>query len=546
VIAGFAWLAGTAVLCAVEAGGLPGPLPAHPVRILFGICCLTVLGGFWSLAARISTGAVAGGLLVVAVSAAFVLRGTRPSRSPAPALGAAGWLLGLVVVIAAAQTASPLSSYDTGLYHIQAIRWIEQYPAVPGLANLHDRLAFSGPWFVAQALFDPVLFGGRCAFGLNGLIFVVAVAYCLGGLDGGFADLTLSRLLRLGCVPLAFWLLRRSLSSASPDAPLALLSWVVLLLLAEKLETDDGAGLDATAFVITGLAMFAAVTKLSAAPLLLAPAWLIRRKARIERRGAAMCAGLALTAALPFAIRNVILSGYLSFPVPWTGIPGLSWTVPREKVAAHLARIGDWARLPNGSAVPALDLAAWLPGWWGRLTPIERGLLAALPLLALVHAALALRRRHPSEWPPGSRLLAGLTLAGTVLWLITAPDPRFGWSFFPFLTLLLASLLLTSHPVRDAIRRLPRPAVVLVLAVLLLDQGRRVIAQHGTELADAWLWPSPPSAVETRSVRAGAPIHVPVQGEQCWDAPLPCAPELDPRLALRGSGLEEGFVIQSR
>jgi hypothetical protein len=134
-----------------------------------------------------------------------------------------------------------------------------------------------------------------------------------------------------------------------------------------------------------------------------------------------------------------------------------------------------------------------------------------------------------------------LTLAGTVLWLITAPDPRFGWSFFPFLTLLLAVL-----SIRDAIRRLPRPAVVLVLAVLLLDQGRRVIAQHGAELTDAWLWPSPPSAVETRSVRAGAPIHVPVQGEQCWDAPLPCAPELDPRLALRGSGLEEGFVIQSR
>lgn len=30
--------------------------------------------------------------------------------------------------------------FDSGLYHAQAIRWIEEYGVVPGLANLHCRL----------------------------------------------------------------------------------------------------------------------------------------------------------------------------------------------------------------------------------------------------------------------------------------------------------------------------------------------------------------------------------------------------------------------
>lgn len=536
-IAACAWLVGAAVLRAGEAGGFSGSRPESPVVILFGLCCLTVLAGFWSLFARIGTGAVAAGLLVVAACAVVALRTPRQ----VPILGAAGWLLlGLAVVIAAAQAAGPFSSYDTGLYHLQAIRWIQGYPAVPGLANLHDRLALGAPWFVAQALFDPELLGGRYSFSLNGLVFAGSVACFLGGLAGGREHLPFSRLLRLGCVPLAFWLLRRYLSSSGPEVMLALTSWVVLLLLAEKLESGSGARLDSTAFVITGLAVFAAVTKLSAAPLLLAPAWLIGRGLWTDRHRAVALTGFAFVVAAPFLIRNVILSGYLLIPVPWTRVPGLAWAVPRERMDSLLARIGNWARVANGPAVPALDLAAWLPAWIGRLTWVERVLLAVPPLLALGYAGWMLWRRRTPDWPPGFGLLAALTLAGTLFWLCTAPDPRFGWGFFPFLALLLAAV-----PVSRVMDRLPRMAVALVLAILLLDQGLRVISRQGAELADAWLWPVPPPAVETRPVAIGSiSVAVPVQGEQCWDMPIPCAPVLDPALTLRGPGLRSGFLIR--
>ncbi|HVO43698.1 MAG TPA: hypothetical protein VMT34_13795, partial [Aggregatilineales bacterium] len=41
--------------------------------------------------------------------------------------------------------------FDTGLYHLSIIRWLNDYPAVPGLGNLHYRLAFNQTFFLFVA-----------------------------------------------------------------------------------------------------------------------------------------------------------------------------------------------------------------------------------------------------------------------------------------------------------------------------------------------------------------------------------------------------------
>jgi hypothetical protein len=534
--AGTSWLVGAAVLRVVRAAGVPGPPPDHSVTILFGLCCITVLGGVWSLGAPLGPWVVAGALAVLAAASAATLlfvpdREARTRR--------VSWvetaLLGLVVAAAAAQAAGPILLVDTGLYHIQAIRWIEQHPAVPGLANLHHRLAFAAPWFEAQAIFDPALFGGRAAFALNGLVFVVAVRFFLGGIGRTGRG---SGLLRLACLPAAFWLLRRGLSSASPDGTVALLSWVVLALLAEKIESGAAAAIDAAAWEITALACFAAMIKLPAALLLLAPAWLIVRNLRVDRRRALALAVLAAAVAVPFLLRSVIVSGYLLFPIG--RVPGLAWTLPAAKTAGFLRHIVDAARLPYQAHVPVLDFAAWVPGWFRRLTLVERCLVAAPPVLALLHAARALRRhgRQAVAWPAGYPLLAGATFAGSLLWLLAAPDPRFGWGYFPLLAILLTIPLAAGW-----IGRLPRRALVLLVALVLLDQVRRVAVQQRSTLPESWLWPVAPPVVATHAVLTGGlAVRVPLAGELCWDAPLPCAPPLDPDVMPRGATLDAGWI----
>ncbi len=543
VAAGAAWLVGAAVLRAAGAAGLAGPLPCGPVTILFGLCCVAVLGGAWSLFAPLATGALAAGVALLVISAAvlFYVEGRPVGKCATHRSWQEISLAGLAAASALAQTASPFSVYDAGLYHIPAIRWIQTHAAVPGLANLHERLAFSAPWFEAQALFDPALVGGRPVFALNGMVFVAAVSYFLGGLGSDPDRFGLSRFLRLACLPAAFWLLRRGLSSPSPDVSVALLSWVVLLLLVERAETGAAADLDLTAWTITGLAAFAAATKLSAAPLLLAPVWLMAKNLRRDRRAALAAGGLAAAVAFPFLVRSVIVSGYGWFPVPWTRLP-LPWAVPAESVSRLVAAVGDWARLPNRPPVPAIDLLAWVPTWAHHLTPVDRLFLGSVPVLVLVYLGRTLLGRAPEKrcapFPSGYRLPVGIACAGTLFWLVSAPDPRFGWGSFPLLTLLLAAPLF-----RPWVGRLPRGALALFLALVLLDQGRRVIGHEGARLPEAWLWPEPPPAVGIRTVVVdGLPVHMPVEGERCWDAPLPCTPALDPALRARGTTLGAGFL----
>jgi hypothetical protein len=556
LVAGVVWLVGRGALAAAAVVCAPGPLPSMPVTMLVGLGCAATLAACWSLCAGLGIAApVCLTALALALTALLCL------RQPAEPAGrpSAGQILlgGLAVCLAAQQAAQPITLFDTGAYHVQAIRWIERYGIVPGLANLNYRLAFGDAWSVAQALFDPAPFGGPACFALNGLVFAAAVSFFLGGLGRGGDRLRLSDLLRLAGVPAACWLLRRSLPSASPDATAALFGWTAMILFVEKIEAGAAAEVDLAAFALTALAAFASQVKLSAAALLLLPGWLIWRNLRrgspdgraARRRRALLLAALAATTMAPFLARSYVLSGYLQFPVAPSRLPGADWAVPPARVADIRELIGNAARGALFQEHPQLSLAEWLPEWWRQsVTPVEKGMLAALPILALVHLLLALRRLRSAQipvWPPEYWPVIGLpiacTLVGTLMWLLAAPDPRFGWTFFPFLALLLAAPLVIAP-----LRRL-RPAwVALFLALVLLDQGRRALAVERLADRHALLLPAPLPAVATTQVAVGHLfVRVPAQGMQCWDAPLPCAPRVDPDLEARGDAIEDGFRARS-
>jgi len=46
-----------------------------------------------------------------------------------------------------------------------------------------------------------------------------------------------------------------------------------------------------------------------------------------------------------------------------------------------------------------------------------------------------------------------------------------------------------------------------------------------------------------RITGSGLTIYTPAQGDECWDAPLPCTPYFRPQLRLRGKSLSEGFYL---
>ena len=67
--------------------------------------------------------------------------------------------------------------YDTYLYHAQAIHWIEEYAVVPGLGNLHFRLAYNSAFMTLQALFSFAWLNGQSMHIVNGFIVLSMMIY---------------------------------------------------------------------------------------------------------------------------------------------------------------------------------------------------------------------------------------------------------------------------------------------------------------------------------------------------------------------------------
>src|SRR6185436_19719666 len=60
----------------------------------------------------------------------------------------------IVWAIILLNNAGPVIMDDTESYHIQSIKWIQEYGSVPGLVNLHERFGFNSSWFSSVALFN--------------------------------------------------------------------------------------------------------------------------------------------------------------------------------------------------------------------------------------------------------------------------------------------------------------------------------------------------------------------------------------------------------
>jgi len=88
-------------------------------------------------------------------------------------------ILGALLVAFAAGAAITPPAFDTGLYHLQAIEWLEQSTKVFGLANLHLRFGVNSTWFTTAAMLDLPSLGRRNVFLLNPALLLAVLAAML-------------------------------------------------------------------------------------------------------------------------------------------------------------------------------------------------------------------------------------------------------------------------------------------------------------------------------------------------------------------------------
>ena len=150
-----------------------------------GLAAVTVYAQFFSIFAPVGLMAnliLALVCLVIAILLRKKLRADwqciserlRYEKSAAGKQPAAGAVFGIFLFLLYAYgTSRGILHYDTGLYHAQSIRWIEEFGVVKGLGNLHCRLAYNSSSFALSALYSMAFLGGQsyhCAAGFMALL----------------------------------------------------------------------------------------------------------------------------------------------------------------------------------------------------------------------------------------------------------------------------------------------------------------------------------------------------------------------------------------
>ncbi|NMC53146.1 MAG: hypothetical protein GYA48_05880 [Chloroflexi bacterium] len=527
-------------------GGSTGADPHPAWVVLLGWVAVTSLASLLSLVMPLSGAAL--GLVLAGALVIGILGGRQSGFFPQwrelqlPVLvGGVLLLAGLGILENA--THNSLNP-DTGIYHAQAIRWIESFAAVPGLGNLHGRFAFNSSWLVANALFSFAFLGLQSFHLLPAALVFITVWLFAGGLAGWLrGEATPANILKAVLLPLVFYILGAEISSPGTDLPVILLAWV---LASGWLERRGQPGsLDVALFA---LSVFAMTLKLSAAPLMVFALLIFIRGMRDKAAVGGWIVMGALVLA-PWLARNIIYSGYPVYPVP--GVPGLGfdWQIPRTDVVAEQRAVLAWGRLPrlDREEVLAMPLAQWLRMWYQDVTLNRRLILfaaAAAPLLmGGEYAWASITRRKDRDEISALLPLAALVYLGFIYWLLTAPDFRFGYGYlivlfalpliYPLGVLSKVKIKgLTPMPVLAALAIAGYQALFLAQSFEAKSFNQRLIMPLAYRVL-----PSEPCGIVNGTVLCAAEEA----WTECWYAPFPCIPQPHPAVERRGDDWGDGF-----
>jgi hypothetical protein len=464
------------------------------------------------------------------------------------------WLLSISLFIyTLLKTIEPPHNYDTGLYHAQAIRWIESFRVVPGLGNLMFRLAINSVWMLPSALFSFSFTGIQSFHVLNGFFYILSMAFFLEKsarlLRREFA---LSNLVSLMLIFFSYRLLPQQLSSPGTDVPVYLLACIIFLLSLEKIESGVVDHIDIKLILIWLFAVIAIIIKLSAMPLLLLPLYFALRLYLSTRNHRVILMLLAISSVMviPWFIRGVITSGYLVFPISAVDFFNVDWKIPIAYVRQNSEWITSWARAKSYDTqdVLAMSFTQWVPLWWRDQKIFDRLIMAALitasSIFVIYFAVQGIWTQKIPEQIKQYGMLILIAWLGVAYWFTIAPDVRFGYGILVLLLSLLFGIF-----IHILITRVDWSATLIIYASIL---GLFLVIFLGTArlidespITQRWLLPADYPAVDLlKKPMDSLTINMPAKGYQCWYAPLPCTDFNNLEVHPWGDQMQSGFYNQ--
>ncbi len=538
------------------AGDGRGQRPDVIACAMAGIVVTTVYAQIWSLFAGVGRSAVIG-LVLLSVMSAVYIRWEEARKKVCFRLGAETRvghqkvrILGVWVVLFllyAYGTSRGYIHYDSDLYHAQSIRWIETYGVVPGLANLHTRLGYNSASFALSALYSFAFLGGQSYHVCAGFLAFLTAGECskvLRIFRG--KKLTASDFARLAGIYYLCTIFDEMVSPASDYFMVLCAFYLVIrfLTLAEEgVEDPFPYGL------LAMLAVYTVTVKLSAVGLILLALFplgiYLKRK---EWRPILLFVCTALVISLPFLIRNVILTGWLFYPMTAIDLFSVDWKVPLGTAQSDAREIKVWGRGYTDVSQYDLPMTGWVKDWFRGQASLDK-IFLLMDLLMIPCILILCVARAAGCRKNGRRLLILVTLlCSTAFWFLNAPLIRYG-CVFVYLSAFVPVGMAAEYLLKKEEKKRPKErkvlhclctaAVALFLCYKLLATGKEQAVQFHNRY---WILQEDYNQYELASYEIdGYTFYYPTGGDQAGYDPFPSSP-VKARIRLRGEKMEDGFA----
>jgi len=475
-------------------------------------------------------------------------------------------------------------NFDTGLYHLSTIRWLKTFPIVPGLANLHGRLAFNSTYFQYIAMLEVGPWIEKTRFIANGvLIFSLLTQIIIGAIQ----CLNYKRNFPLQKLLLVFLLLpfipfmqvssfHDNFSNYSSDLAVFILQIILsaqLLVFIKNPPSSNSEQRYALFYVLSILCLGISI-RINFIIFGLAYFFTIVVAIYLNKEGFPWklkysfyitLAVLLLTLA-PWVVRSVISSGYIAYPIALGAVP-VEWRAPHHQLIDEVNLIAAWAKNPDPQFwINALNGWGWLYPWLIRMVK-RSDVIVPMSLMLMGFIILVIRFclgriSKANEFQVFLFMLPSITVIP--FWFFSAPEIRFAGSSFWIIGagISLISLVGMKEPCVTSLLRAIF-CLLLILMCLSLVEGKGAFAKeivHKRDFFDAFkllqfagsklinyndFFYTPRTDVKQYVTNSGLVLNVPVEGVQCWDADLPCTPYPDSKLQLRkNNSLRYGFMVQ--
>lgn len=443
-----------------------------------------------------------------------------------------------IILINLVFSSSGIYNYDSGLYHVQTIKWIQNFPVIPGLGNFHGRFAFNSMYFPISAAFS-LNNSDTLIFPLTTITFIVFLIWQYFNLkkyilkrDIKGVGITFSIVLPL------FGYFSNWISSPSADVICSIFSVIILQFIVNNTKGKI------YNLILISLVFLLTSYKLSMVPLTLITLFYIHSNTLFK--DIIKISGLAIFILLPFFIRNYYLSGYLIYPFPDIDLFSPDWKIPLSEVVKEKSWIKSWAIKPHVhfNKVLVQPTIEWFSDWFLRQITILKLVL----LVSFTTPFIAFKIMVNGKFM--QLKIVSILIVCISFWLYNAPDPRFILGILVFTSSY--TLFLTIDLFKN---RVIKTLSLIYLIVIIPTLSMKPILSMSFKTYNSFqedknlfvrsaAFDNNPSAFNKEF--KNFEYFTPINGDRCFNCDIPCTPYPKNDLIMRGQNFIKGFKIKEK